>query len=102
MVFPGVTFHWLAVAVEIMQSMAAASSRRFRHSQSNTFYRDLYNFSTATVHKTKIRRKYIFSGAYFSFAGPDHVLLNPLRPNSDLSQTLSVGEVMRIEHDHSS
>ena len=70
MVCPAVTFYWLAVAVEVMQFLFILShqwrrARSFRLSQSNIFYRDLGNFSTAAVHETKIRRKNIFSGAYF-------------------------------------
>ena len=32
---------------------------------SKNFYRDLDNFSTAVAHKTKLRRKNLFSGEYF-------------------------------------
>ena len=45
-----------AIFIYLLSSMATAASRRFRHSQSNTFYRDLDNFSTVAVHETKIKR----------------------------------------------
>ena len=46
--------------------MAAFSvKRRSRYAHSKNFYRDLANFSTAVAHKSKPRRKILFSGEYF-------------------------------------
>ena len=46
--------------------MAAFSAkRRSRYAHSKNFYRDLDNFSTTVAHKTKPRRKILFSGEYF-------------------------------------
>ena len=44
---------------------ACAEKRRSRYAHSKNFYRDLDNFSTAVAHRTKLRRKILFSGKYF-------------------------------------
>ena len=60
--------YWTTVAMEEKEfhialiAMAAVSAkRRSRYAHSKNFYRDLDNFSTAVAHKTKPRRKILFS-----------------------------------------
>jgi len=70
-----VTSYWFTVAmvggifisrlVCSLIGMATVATRRTRYAHSKNFYRDLDNFSTAAVHKTKLRRKSLFSGEYF-------------------------------------
>ena len=67
---------------------AASASRRLRDSHSKDFYRDRGgNFSTAAVHKTKIRRKNIFSGEYF-----DPLKLKP----ASINRTGTVFKILKM------
>lgn len=57
-----------------MIAEAAAVKRRSRYAHSNNFYREISTvvdiFSTAGVHKTKLRRKNLFIGEYFHVERP--------------------------------
>ena len=51
--------------IPLIAMAAFSAKRRSRYAHSKNFYRDLDNFSTAVAHKTKPRRKILFSGEYF-------------------------------------